>query len=355
MVVVMENKNYSEVIGQSGTQPYTNTLAKNYGLATNSFATGHPSLPNYLAMVGGSTQGVTDDNPPSAHSFPGVVTLADQLHAAGIPAKAYAENLPSDPSNDSGEYAVRHDPWQYFPTAPITVADASAMVNDLNAATPPDYVWYTPNLINDEHDGTVQDGDAFLSGFIPKVQATSWYKAGGQIIITWDESDNDNSGINGGGGGHVPTIVVSAVNAARPTQDSSSVDTTGILHSIEDRYGLSHLGGSSADGTIDALLGAGGGGGVRSFTSTSHASAVAGHGFLFSVQTSGSPTPKVKKHGRLPRGIHFRKNKNGTATLWGTPKPGKSAGTYSLTFMAQYGKGKTKQIVSQTFTLSVTG
>jgi hypothetical protein len=356
MIVMMENKNYSQVIGQ-GSQPYTNYLASHYGLATKSYAFGHPSLPNYLTIVSGSNQGVTDDNPPSSHSFPSVRTVADQLVAAGFSARAFAENLPADPTNDSGNYAVRHVPWEYFPNTSISVSDASNLTSALNSSNPPDFVWYTPNVIDDEHDGTVQQGDAFLSSFIPNVQGTSWYKAGGQIIVTWDESSSDNSGINGGDGGRVPTIVVSAANAAGPSQDSSSVDTAGILHSVEDRYGLSHLGGSSADGTIDALLAAGGGGGAggRAFTSSSHASAVSGHGFSFTVSTSGTPTPKVKKHGRLPKGIHFRKNRNGTATLWGTPKPGKSAGTYSVTFTAQYGKGKTKQIVDQSFTLSVTG
>ena len=366
MIVMMENQSYSNVIGNSAL-PFTNGLASDYGLATESYGFFPGSLPNYLEIVAGSTVGVTDETPPSSHSFPGVPTLADQLVSAGYSVAAYAESLPSDPTNDSGLYAVRHDPWEYFPMAPITVKDSSALVPDLNGSSPPDFVWYTPNLTHDGHTGVPVDTEAtelagteaFLSSFIPSVQATSWYKTGGQIIIEWDEGlFTDYSGINGGsGGGHIPTIVVSNYLAAHPHQSAGQVDTGGILHTIEDRYGLSHLGGSSANGTIDALLGTGGGGGgaIRAFTSNSHASAVSGHGFLFYVQTSGTPTPKVMKHGRLPRGIHFRKNKNGTATLWGTPKPGKSAGTYSLTFMAQYGKGKTKQIISQLFTLTLSG
>jgi hypothetical protein len=248
MVVMMENQNYSDVIGQSD-QPFTNSLATHYGLATQSYAVNHPSLPNYLDIVSGQDpSNSTDDGLPSVHtySFP---TVADQLHAAGITEKAYADNLPADPTNDSGEYAVRHVPWEYFPgSTSMPVADASTMTADLNSATPPSYVWYTPNLINDEHDGTVQQGDAFLSSFVPSVQATSWYKAGGEIIVTWDESNNDNTN----GGGRVPTIVVSDALKASPKQSTSQVDTTGILNSIEDIYGLSHL--SSGTGNIDGLL-----------------------------------------------------------------------------------------------------
>ena len=257
MVVMMENKSLSEVIGQSD-QPYTNSLARNYGLATESYAYGHPSLPNYLDIVSGSNQGVTDDNSPSSHSFPNVQTLADQLAAAGISEKAYAENLPTNPTSNAGEYAVRHFPWEYFPKTKMPIADASSLVPDLNSVTPPSFVWYTPNLIDDEHDGTVQQGDAFLSSFIPQVQATNWYKVGGQIIITWDESDTDNTAISGGqtGGGHVPTIVVSNVLKTHPQQEATPVDTAGILRSIEDAYGLSHLGeaANTANGSIDSLL-----------------------------------------------------------------------------------------------------
>ena len=255
MVVVMENKNYSEVIGQTGSQPYTNTLAQTYGLATNSYGIAHPSLPNYLALVSGSTQGVTDDSAPSAHKFPGATTLANQLQAAGISAKAYAENLPANPSQDSGEYAVRHVPWEYFPSAPISVADASTMTADLDSASPPDFVWYTPNLIDDEHDGTVQQGDTFLSHFIPSVQSTAWYREGGRIIIEWDEAeDSDTSGINGGSGGHIPTIVVSDALGASPRQSATRVDSVGVLASIDSLYGLPALGASTADGSVNALL-----------------------------------------------------------------------------------------------------
>jgi phosphatidylinositol-3-phosphatase len=254
MVVMMENKNYSQVIGQAD-QPYTNSLATAYGLATQSYAFGHPSLPNYLDIVSGSNQGVIDDNPPSSHNFPAAPTLADQLAAAGFSTRAYAESIPADPTTSAGEYAVRHVPWEYFPKTRITVRNASSLVSDLASSSAPDFVWYTPNLIDDEHDGTVQQGDAFLSRFIPMVQSTPWYSAGGVIIVEWDESDGDDAGINGGDGGHVPTIVVSKALKADPHQDATPVDTAGILRSIEDAYGVAHLGAAAGSGSIDLLLG----------------------------------------------------------------------------------------------------
>jgi hypothetical protein len=91
------------------------------------------------------------------------------------------------------------------------------------------------------------------------VQATAWYESGGQIIIEWDESDGDDSGINGTDGGHIPTIVVSEALKLDPQEDALPVDTAGILASIEDRYGVAHLGGAAdpANGTINSLLSTG--------------------------------------------------------------------------------------------------
>ena len=66
-------------------------------------------------MSGQDPSNSTDDGPPSAHTY-NFTTLADQINAAGFTEKAYAENLPANPTTDSGEYAVRHFPWEYFPT-----------------------------------------------------------------------------------------------------------------------------------------------------------------------------------------------------------------------------------------------
>src|SRR5947208_12922884 len=52
--IVMENKSYPSIIGSSSA-PYINSLAQQYGLATNFYAIRHPSLPNYLALTSGST------------------------------------------------------------------------------------------------------------------------------------------------------------------------------------------------------------------------------------------------------------------------------------------------------------
>ena len=61
VVVMEENHAYNEIIG-SASAPYINSLASQYGVATSYVAVAHPSLPNYLALTGGSTFGVTTDD-----------------------------------------------------------------------------------------------------------------------------------------------------------------------------------------------------------------------------------------------------------------------------------------------------
>ena len=51
-VLVLENRSYEQVIGRADA-PFLNRLAHRYALATNYFAVGHRSLPNYIALTGG--------------------------------------------------------------------------------------------------------------------------------------------------------------------------------------------------------------------------------------------------------------------------------------------------------------
>jgi len=90
------------------------------------------------------------------------------------------------------------------------------------------------------------------------------------------------------------------------------------------------------------------------FISPSSASATAGDLFLFAVQTYGTPTAtKITKKGRLPKGLHFTNFHNGSAGITGTPSA-KKLGPFHLTFTATFGKGKTKHVATQAFTLTIT-
>src|SRR5947209_3747164 len=112
IVVVMENEEATDVIGSSAA-PFINRLARRYALATRYYAVSHPSLPNYLALTGGSTFGVTSDCTDCSVSAP---NLVDQLQASHVTWKAYMEGLPRscDTTAGAGGYAKKHDPFMYY-------------------------------------------------------------------------------------------------------------------------------------------------------------------------------------------------------------------------------------------------
>ncbi len=280
MVVMMENESESELIGNPDA-PNTNALATEYGLATESYAIGHPSLPNYLELLSGSSYGVTDDGTPASESIPaGAQTLVNQLEAAGISWRAYMESMPSagytggDSTCCGGQYYQHHNPFVYFPAVTslpdfsTNMLPSTTMMADLNSPTSPDFVWMTPNGTDDMHDGQANSngdvdpsvGDAWLGSFVAQVQSTAWYAQGGNIIIEWDEGmDADTSGIGNageGGGGRIVTLDVSAALKVHPQQDATPVNTAGVLHSIEGAYGLPYLADAadSANGNIDSML-----------------------------------------------------------------------------------------------------
>lgn len=66
-VIMMENHGYTEIIGNPNAA-FTNSYAASANLATNYFAVAHPSLTNYLEVVGGSNFGILDDNSPDWHN-----------------------------------------------------------------------------------------------------------------------------------------------------------------------------------------------------------------------------------------------------------------------------------------------
>jgi hypothetical protein len=128
---------------------------------------------------------------------------------------------------------------------------ASSFAADLTQATMPPLAFVVPNRYNDMHDGTVAQGDQWLSTYLPTVLSSSWYQSGGVVIITWDEGKT-TKGWNGSSGGHVPTLVIAAGAHGAFTAGGNNY---GTLRAIEEAYGVGLLG-SSADPANGDLTGA---------------------------------------------------------------------------------------------------
>ncbi|TMB65281.1 MAG: phosphoesterase, partial [Chloroflexi bacterium] len=251
-VIVMENQEITDVIGNSSA-PYLNGLANSNALGTQVYAISHPSLPNYLALAGGSTYGVTTD---CTTCYVSGSNLADQIEASGRTFRAYLEGMPSPCFvGDSYPYMQKHNPWIYFDdmrtNATRCAADLvpySQLSTDLTNNTVPNFVWITPNMCNDMHDCSIASGDAWLSQQVPAILNSAAFKNGGVLFLTWDEGNTYAACCTDAAGGRVATIVVSPLGK---TAYQSSVPETlyGLLRTIEDAWSLPELGDASCSCT----------------------------------------------------------------------------------------------------------
>jgi phosphatidylinositol-3-phosphatase len=247
-------------------------------LLTQYFGTGHVSLDNYISLMSGQAPtpdtdndclpgltgltgnyndvqqtGMTADGQVVANAgcvYPASVkTFADQLTAAGFTWKGYMGDMGNDLSREAATcghptlggadntnsaqapsaavpkgdaYATRHNPFVYFhsiidsPLCQTNVVNLDKLTADLGAvSTTPNFVFITPNLCDDGHDGDgtgaagkgCADGrpggltsvDAFLQSWVPKILASPAYQQDGLLLITFDES------------GYVQTVVTDTV------------------------------------------------------------------------------------------------------------------------------------------------
>ena len=252
VVIVFENHEYGQIIGNPDA-PSFNALASSNALLTNYYAVAHPSLPNYIAMISGSTQGITSDCTSCRVDAP---NLADSLESANKSWKVYAEGLPSPgfTGAGSGLYAKKHVPFLYFndvlqsPGRLRRVVPLSSFSGDLGARRLPDFSLIVPNLCHDMHYCSVATGDAWLSTFVPSLLSSPELK-GGVVFVAFDESvDADIAH----GGGHIPVIVAGPL--VRPgARATRYLDHYGLLRTIEQSWQLSLLGKSNSAAPITGI------------------------------------------------------------------------------------------------------
>lgn len=248
--IVFENHSQDAVL--SPKNPYLMDLASRYGTADAYLGTLHPSLPNYIVMTSGTTHGVDDNGPPSENSIGGNDNLADQLDSAGIPWRAYMEDM-GEPCvmNDVGEYAVRHNPFVYYTSLSGDEARCREHVVDMETHFAADlasneyrYMWITPNLCNDMHDCPTQTGDEWLSQIIPQIMESPGYKAGGAIFLLWDEGNADASYITWylvENPQNIPFVLISEDLVSPGFVSNIRYGHDSYLATVQDAFGLPRL------------------------------------------------------------------------------------------------------------------
>jgi len=228
-----------------------------------------------------------------------VQTIADQLEARGLTWAGYMEDMGLDPKRERAtcahpaigdpdptegaapddQYATKHNPFAYFhsiidsPSCDSNVVALPRLETDLrSAATTPAYAFISPNLCHDAHDtpcangepGGLVSADRFLRHWIPLITASPAYREGGLIIITFDESRasdtesccNERPGPNvakaggdGPGGGRTGAVLLSPY-IAPGTVSNVPYNHYSMLRSVEDLFGLAHLGYAGQDGLV---------------------------------------------------------------------------------------------------------
>lgn len=296
-VIIMENHGPTSLLARSAPDPYIRWLMATAGTDTDYFGITHPSLPNYVALLTGRTDGTHSDNPTQTFHLP---NLALQLDYAGITWQAAMQSLPyagytgnwypdstprAPPSRTppTALYAKKHDPFMLLPA--VVQRDASRVVplarlgQELANGHVPRLVWLTPNLCDDMHgqpDGPhaqcpisngaklIRDGNDFLAHWIRKIERSRAWGPTSVIFITWDESGGPR-GVSPGsiaaykaagpgapdlvpgapwlgvlGGGRVPLIVVT--DRRRPQAIGLWADHYSILKTIEASWHLPLIG-----------------------------------------------------------------------------------------------------------------
>jgi hypothetical protein len=209
VVVVMENKSYDEV----RSLPYTASLLAQGATLTNSFAITHPSQPNYFALWGANTLGITNDNCPAPGSPFFTQSLGQMCVANGLTWRTYSENLAVvgstacsyDGSVSTGLYTRKHAPWTYYQRENhLNERPYTDLAADIAGGTLPNLVFIIPNNCHNTHNSTTAgcgllDGDAWLAANLPAVIAA--LGPNGLLVLTWDEDDSS-------AGNHILTALV---------------------------------------------------------------------------------------------------------------------------------------------------
>jgi phospholipase C len=302
VVIVEENKNYDQIVNPA-LAPNLAGLAAGFGDAARFYAEAHPSEPNYVALVGGDTFGIHDDDAFYCHAgmaepacagsaAPGYVDhavkarhLGQQLEAVGKTWKGYYEDLPaagslavtaSDPAFDdrtrlTALYASKHSGFMNFvsvqqdPKRAEHIVDFHQLDADLASGKLPNFALIVPNQCNEMHGlhgpnlpagcdasevvSLIRRGDQVAGELVRKIQASAQWRLAENfaIVITFDEgSGRGREGCcavtpdaPSNFGGGHIPTIVITNHGPRGVRDDTAYNHYSLLRTIEDAFGIS--------------------------------------------------------------------------------------------------------------------
>src|SRR5436309_2054060 len=232
VVVLMENKNLDEVYGPA---TYMTGLADLYSFSEGWASITNPSQPNYIAILGGSTFGVSGDGNHPNLNHP---TMVDILENTSKTWKAFAEDASGTGCSINPPRGEDHFPFLSYTTitgssarcANLLPGSSNEVIAELNAGT--NFIWLTPNDCNNMHSCSVATGDAWIQSWVPNLlTAMAGMKAA--LIIMFDEAYTSP-----------PYIYMSFSGPATQLAYKSTASYThySLLKLIEDVWGGGNLG-----------------------------------------------------------------------------------------------------------------
>lgn len=239
VIVVEENKSFTQIIGNKDAA-FINALARRGALFTNSYGVTHPSQPNYLALFSGTTHGIGSNACPLNLAGD---NLASALIARNLSFVSYSESMPETGYEGCmyGAYMRKHNPAANWKELAAFNQPFSAFPQDY--AKLPTVALVMPDQLNDMHDGSIAQGDAWLRMHME--QYAQWALTHNSLlIVTWDEDD-------GSQGNHVATILVGEL--IKPGNSSQRINHYSLLRMLSDMYGLPLLGESAAQNPITGI------------------------------------------------------------------------------------------------------
>jgi phosphatidylinositol-3-phosphatase len=289
-VIMMENTNYEDVIGNTADAPYINQIANTYSFSANYYGVTHPSEPNYVAAIAGDFFGNHTDDQSVRYDNQ---NLVDQLESKGLTWATYQQGLPAVgstvdqfPATGSGLYVRKHNPFVLFndvlnsATRMQNIKPIESLATDLNSGKAPNFAFIAPDQCHDMHGVSppsatssaynnppcgypsnfvinhylIQTGDAYVKQLVTTIMSSKGWTSDSVIAVTWDEGESSgqsspNRGYAsstgccgspvGDGGGRVPFIFVT--NTPMHTVSLRPYNHYSLLRTMEDNWGLGCL------------------------------------------------------------------------------------------------------------------
>ncbi|KAK3955880.1 acid phosphatase [Pseudoneurospora amorphoporcata] len=227
-------------------------LKKQGVLLTRYYAHTHPSQPNYLAAIAGDYFGLNHDKEVRVPE--NVSTVVDLLDTRGLSWGGYFEDMPgpgfmgnySDGSTDNGgwDYVRKHNPFVSFDsvtnngTRLLCLQSFNEFHDDFVAKRVPQFVFMSPNMMHDGHNTSLETATEWSHAFLEPLLDDKAFDERTLILLTFDESENY------GKPNHIVSLLLgnAVPKELRGTQDDTFYTHYSILSSVQNNWGLPHLG-----------------------------------------------------------------------------------------------------------------